>query len=144
MNTKTPMQFGLSTLLLLFVVLWSSLVVFGLVWGIAVTVYVSIAVACIRNAKSPQTVLPDIVLAVVYAVLLFGGTWVMLMTFYEIRLTARNVFEHRTDTEPRSGWTNGAALVVWVASVGWLLVHALRSRKKRTVPPINESQQHKP
>jgi hypothetical protein len=144
MKTNAPMQFGLSTLLLLFVVLWSSLVVFGLVWGIAVTVYVSIAVACIRNAKSPQTVLPDIVLAVVYAVLLFGSIWLMLIIFYEIGMTHRNVLEHRTEIEPRSGWTNGAALVVWVASVGWLLVHALRSRKKRTVPPINESQQNKP
>jgi hypothetical protein len=40
----------------------------------------------------------------------------------------------------RVNWPNCAALAVWLASVGWLLVRAVRSRKKASVPGVEEGQ----
>ena len=36
--------------------------------------------------------------------------------------------------EPRLNWPNIAALAVWLLSVGTLLTHAVRSRKRLSVP----------
>ena len=42
----------------------------------------------------------------------------------------------------RTNWTNCSAFAVWLASVGLLMYRAVRSRKKASVPGVEEAQEH--
>ncbi len=82
---RRPFQFGLRTLLLLFVVLGSSMAVFG-AWGILVFALVVGLAVYLRNAESPLTLAQFL-----FVVFLLGGLIALLMPladFHEVgRLT---------------------------------------------------------
>ena len=106
-------QYTLRTLLLLFVVLGSSMAVFG-GWGIVVFVL------AVVSAISIQVVRP-LRWLVYLGLVVFIHLWAVC--FYYWALTESN-------------WPpNIAALLVWLASVGTLLVGAVRGRKKLSVLP---------
>jgi hypothetical protein len=102
----------LRTLLFLFVVLGSSLAVFG-GWGVVVfglVVGLAISIQVVRPLRW----------LVYLGLVVFIHLWVVC--FYYWALTESN-------------WPpNIAALAVWLLSVGTLLIGAVRSRKKSPVP----------
>ncbi len=104
-----PFQFGLRTLLLLFVVLGSSLGVFGAAAIVAFPLVVGLAIY-IRGVQRSLTL-------VAILMSLAGFIWLVTRTSeYAIRPL---------------DWPNIAALAVWLLSVGTLLVGAVRGRKAR-------------
>ena len=117
-----PFQFTSRTLLLLFVVLGSSLAVFG-GWGIVVfglVVGLAIYIARAKTFKVSLLAVP-LIIAAVDAFGVFLG-WVMPAI----------AAAHQQGWWPY--WPNIAALAVWLLSVGTLLVGAVRSRKVLAVP----------
>lgn len=103
------MQFRLQTLLLLFIVLWSSLAVFD-VMGIGVVADVLLLAATLRFFRRP------IVFWIVLVLLVLG---IIGGLFFPLRSLPR---------ELGFAWTRLAALPVWLLSVGVLLHRARRSR----------------
>jgi hypothetical protein len=65
------MQYRLSTLLLAFVVAWSSLAVFGMI-GIVVAAILLAAAACVRNARSIWRALINVLVVVLFGHFLLG------------------------------------------------------------------------
>ena len=107
-DARPSFQFSLRTLLLLFVVLGSSLAVFG-AWGIAVFALV-VGLAIFIQVVWPLRWL------IYLGLVVFIHLWVVC--FYYWALTESN-------------WPpNIAALAAWLLSVGTLLTIAVRSRKK--------------
>jgi len=106
-------QFTLWTLLLLFVVLGSSLAVFG-AWGIVVFGVVVASACCLHQLKS------------LWARIGLVGILLGLLRLQGL-LTECGVFIF-------SNWPNIATLAVWLLSVGTLLTHAVRSRKTVSAP----------
>ena len=118
-----PFQFRLRTLLLLFVVLGSSLGVFG-GWGIVVfglAVGFAIYIARAKTFKVSLLAVP-LIIAAVDAFGVFLG-----------RVMPAIAAARQQGWWPY--WPNLAALAVWLLSVGVLLTHAVRSRKAPSVPP---------
>ena len=121
---RPPFQFRLRTLLLLFVVLASSLAVFG-AWGIVVFGLVVVLAVYLNRAKSfrlPTLLLLPMVIVVIDTVGMFIA-WAMPA----IAIIRRQGCQQY--------WPNIAALAVWLLSVGTLLTHAVRSRRRSSVPP---------
>jgi uncharacterized membrane protein YhhN len=111
----------LRTLLLLFVVLGSSLGVFG-AWGIVVFGLVIAAAACIAG--------PD-------ALPWQTGPAIIVLLCLLLAIASLSTSLHRValdEEERRFNWPNIAALAVWLLSVGVLLTCAVRSRKRLPVP----------
>jgi hypothetical protein len=120
-----PFQFSLRTLLLLFVVLGSSLAVFG-AWGIVVFVLVVALVTYVAQAKTfrlgPLQLLALLPFTII-AIDTFG-------IFLGLLLLAVAAARHQGWW---SYWPNIAALAVWLLSTGTLLAQAVRSRKGQAV-----------
>jgi CDP-diglyceride synthetase len=108
----------LRTLLLLFVVLGSSLAVFG-GWGIVVFALATGLAVFLRHVES----LSSLILAL-FVFSLLHASWVLWS------------ITDMDGPERRFNWPNIAALAVWLASVGTLLVGAVRGRKPRSVSPV--------
>jgi hypothetical protein len=109
-----PFQFTLRTLLLLFVVLGSSLGVFGAAAIVAFPLVVGLAIY-IRGVRRSLTL-------VAIMISLAGFIWLVTRTGeYAIRPL---------------DWPAIATLFVWLLSVGTLLTQAVRSRKARSAPPV--------
>ena len=105
------LQFSLRTLLLLFVVLGSSLAVFG-AWGIVVFgLMVGLVIYYVQRAK------------------LFGLWHLLLLGLVLPAIGAARQFGWYPN------WPNIAALAMWLLSVGTLLTHAVRSRNRSPAPP---------
>ncbi|MGA2253561.1 MAG: hypothetical protein ABSG53_02780 [Thermoguttaceae bacterium] len=105
-------------MLLLFVVLGSSLAVFG-AWGSVVFGLVVALAVYLHHTKSLSLLS--------FHVLLVCN----LMLFIVVLVTVNDDFRH-----DRPNWTNVAALAVWLLSVGMLLVGALRSHVGERVPIV--------
>jgi hypothetical protein len=111
---RRPFQFTLRTLLLLFVVLGSSLGVFGAAAIVAFPLVVGLAIY-IRGVRRSLTL-------VAIMISLAGFIWLVTRTGeYAIRPL---------------DWPAIATLFVWLLSVGTLLTQAVRSRKARSAPPV--------
>jgi hypothetical protein len=124
-----PFQFRLRTLLLLFVVLGSSLAVFG-AWGIAVFgVIVGLAIY-IARAKTLKLNRLQVVVLLAFTTIAIDAVGFF---FWQL-LPAISAARQRGW---QSYWPNIAALAVWLLSVGTLLVGAVRRRKPNAVnqPP---------
>ena len=100
---------------MLFVVLGSSLAVFG-GWGVVVFGYAVGLAICLRQEELFRIV-RYLTLGTFGLFLLIGLLLPAITDPYYI--------------ERRVNWPNIAALAVWLASVGTLLVGAVRSRKRR-------------
>ena len=116
---RPKFQFTLRTLLLLFVVLGSSLGVYG-AWGIVVFGLVVGLTVCMNHLES------------LWAQIGLAGIMMALMQLHRL-LPLPDMLSNG----PRISfnWPNIAALLVWLLSVGTLLTYAVRSRKSLSVPP---------
>ena len=117
-SPSPPFQFTLRTLLLLFVVLGSSLAVFG-GWGMPIFVLAVWLTTYVRSAESLSS------LAWFFVIVLcpcLPSLFLMLSAAIHWMLGPN--------------WPHIAALAVWLASVGALLVGAVRGRKARSEPPL--------
>ena len=128
---RPPFQFSLRTLLLLFVVLGSSLAVFG-ARGIAVFV-LSVGLAIYLNqAKSYR--LPILLLLISFIPII--DTFGILIGQLLPAIAAARQADGRPNWSNIAAlavlyWPNIAALAVWLLSIGALLVGAVRGRKSR-------------
>ncbi len=121
-------QFSLRTLLLLFLVLGSSLAVFGAV-GIEIFLVSVVLAVYLNRTRSFRLlflfVFPLFLWIIIYVHHFFGVfTTLLLPTFATL---GQNGW--------RLNWPNIAALAAWMLSVGVLLTHAVRSRKVLSVTP---------
>ncbi len=141
-----PFQFTSRTLLLLFVVLGSSLAVFGgwglVVFGLVMGLAIYIRYVGSRLALEHFYVIFVWGLLLLYALLMADGSVKSLWTSDSSAEDLRKMLQvggfEETDpaaTIVRPDWPNIAALAVWLLSVGTLLTHAVRSRKVLPVPP---------
>ena len=112
---RTRFQFTLRTLLLLFVVLGSSLGVYG-AWGILVF-FVVVGLAVLHQVNSHSS-------------LAYSALMVMFFIALGVLLPQLSV----GNPSICWNWPNIAALAVWLVSVGTLLTNAVRSRKALSVP----------
>ena len=113
---RPPFQFTLRTLLLLFVVLASSLGVFG-AWGIVVFILVVGLAIYVHHVESSLSLVYcawTVITLLGFAALLVGG------------------FKEQAIGDPvrHLNWPNIAALAVWLLSVGTLLTCAVRGRQR--------------
>jgi hypothetical protein len=122
-SPRPPFQFRLRTLLLLFVVLGSSLAVFG-GWGIVVSAFAVGVAIYVRQVRSLR-LLKHYLLGLFCLTCLVAEIWPMP---YELPAPRIDSWERYFN------WPNIAALLVWLLSVGTLLVGAMRGRKARLGP----------
>ncbi len=116
-----PFQFRLRTLLLLFVVLGSSLAVFG-AWGIAAFAFTAGLAICLnRFPYFPSD----------WLIFLFGAIALFLiyplLTLLFLLPPMGAIYD---GLRTHLNWPNIAALAVWLLSVGTLLIGAVRGRKR--------------
>jgi hypothetical protein len=123
-----PFQFGLRTLLLLFVVLGSSLAVFG-AWGIVVFALVVGLAVYVAQAKTFRLRPLQLLVLLPFIIIAIDTFGVFLGRLLPAIAAARQ----------QGWWTcwpNISALAVWLLSVGALMTIAVRSRTPQAVPPI--------
>ena len=130
-----PFQFSLRTLLLLFVVLGSSLAVFG-GWGIVVFGLVVGLAIYLYRAKSYRLLILFLLVSLIPLIDIIG----MLDSLLQPAIAAACQAGGQPNWSNIAAlavlyWPNLAALAVWLLSVGALLTHAVRSRKILSVPP---------
>jgi hypothetical protein len=130
-----PFQFSLRTLLLLFVVLGSSLAVFG-TWGIAVFGLVVGLAIYLYRAKSYRLLILFLLVSLIPLIDIIG----MLDSLLQPAIAAACQAGGQPNWSNIAAlavlyWPNLAALAAWLASVGTLLTRAVRSRKAPSVPP---------
>ena len=132
---RPPFQFTLRTLLLLFVVLGSSLAVFG-AWGIVVFGLVVGLAIYLYRAKSYRLLILFLLVSLIPLIDIIG----MLDSLLQPAIAAACQAGGQPNWSNIAAlavlyWPNLAALAVWLLSVGTLLTHAVRSRKRSSVPP---------
>ena len=123
-------QFTLRTLLLLFVVLGSSLAVFG-AWGVVVFGLVVGLAVYLNRTKTFRLLL--LLLLPPTILIMFDTVGLLLSVFLPAIAAVRQAGGHLNCPDVAAlavlYWPNIAALAVWLLSVGTLLTHAVRSRK---------------
>ena len=126
-----PFQFTLRTLLLMFVVLGSSLAVFG-GWGIVVFGLVVGLAIYLYRAKSYRLLILLLLVSLIPLIDIIG----MLDSLLQPAIAAACQAGGQPNWSNIAAlavlyWPNIAALAVWLLSVGTLLTLAVRGRKRR-------------